>query len=63
MSIRGSLTSNELIWPWIASLHRSVTRSECHSQITAHLPLSCGREDDGGKASESNRRASKGRDW
>ncbi|XAO24566.1 hypothetical protein I312_103370 [Cryptococcus bacillisporus CA1280] len=39
------------------SLHRSVTRSECHSQITAHLPLSCGREDDGGKVSESNRRA------
>ncbi|WVO24001.1 uncharacterized protein IAS62_005360 [Cryptococcus decagattii] len=39
------------------SLHRSVTRSECHSQITAHLPLSCGREDDEGQVSESNRRA------
>ncbi|KIR26349.1 hypothetical protein I309_04865 [Cryptococcus deuterogattii LA55] len=39
------------------SLHRSVTRSECHSQITTHLPLSCGREDDEGQVSESNRRA------
>lgn len=59
VSITGSLTSNELIWPWVASLHRSVTRSECHSQITARLPLSCGREDDEGQVSESNRRASK----
>lgn len=63
MSIRGSLTRNELNWPWVASLHRSVTRSECHSQITTHLPLSCGREDDEGQVSESNRRASKERDW